>query len=136
MPLASAGFMLPCAIYMCTYVVCINRMCKLGVWGTVYLCLWSHDLTTTFWCPQIWEDVWAQFPYLVIVSMLFIAQFYLENAAQSKLDVNRVAKVSSLFLFLVGPLLTFLWAAPIDHGLVHHMSAGVVLAVILFLIGG
>lgn len=72
---------------------------------------------------------------MVMVSMLFIAQFYLENAAQSKLDVNRVAKVSSLFVFLVGPLLTFLWAAPIDRGLVHHMSAGVVFAVILFLIG-
>ena len=73
---------------------------------------------------------------MVMVSMLFIAQFYLENTAQFKLDVNRVAKVSSLFVFLVGPLLTFMWAAPIDHGLVHHMSAGVVFAVILFLIGG
>ena len=72
---------------------------------------------------------------MVMVSMLFIAQFYLENSVQPKLDVNRAAKLSSLFVFLVGPLLTFLWAAPIDHGLVHHMSAGVVFAVILFLIG-
>ena len=72
---------------------------------------------------------------MVIVSMLFVLHFYMENSVQSKLDVHRIAKLSSLSMFCGALVLTFLWIAPIDHGLVHHMSFGVVMSAALFLCG-
>jgi zinc transporter 5/7 len=84
------------------------------------------------WISEIWDDVVSQFPYMVIVAILFTVHFYLENSAQAKLDAHRVAQVSSLTMFCGALVLTFLWIAPIDHGLVHHMSAGVAMSVIFF----
>ena len=72
---------------------------------------------------------------MVIVAILFTVHFYLENSAQAKLDAHRVAQVSSLTMFCGALVLTFLWIAPIDHGLVHHMSAGVAMSVIFFFFG-
>ena len=69
------------------------------------------------------------------MALLIAGHYYMENAVVSKLDSHGVARLGSLSMFFGALLLTFLWVAPIDHGLVHHLSAGVGMATILFTVG-
>ena len=84
---------------------------------------------------------------LLVVIMVFVADFYVTAACTIRLEQFRTAKVSTTAVFCNGIILTYLWNHPIVSHLTtrsflnivaaedHVLSGGVVFSFVLFMFG-